>query len=267
MRSAFVNPSFVFIGLIVMSLALVNISDARIKPDNTVGLWAFDEGNGATTKDASGNNNHGTLNGDTKWVPGKFGTALQFDGDMDYVEVLHDETLDITAELSIAMWVKFEDIPTRENVMIDKGPKGGNAQYYMAYEPAEEAYFLNFNGVIGWHAGDDFNSPASKDTDWHHIAVTFDSASGTIKACVDGVCNEHKTDDSLASKGEDNLIIGDARFLETNRNFSFTGLIDEVAVFNIVLTEAEIKTLSTGSMAEVAPGGKLATTWAQLKRL
>ncbi len=267
MRSAFVNSSFVCVSLIVMGLTWINISDAIVKPENIVGLWAFEEGKGAIANDTSGNSNHGILNGDTKWVNGKFGSALEFDGDMDYVEVLHHETLDITEELSIAAWAKFDVIPARENVMIDKGPKLGNAQYYMAYEPAEEAYFLNFNGVIGWHAGSNFNSPKTKDTDWHHIAVTFDSASGTIKACVDGVCNEHKTDDSLASKGEDNLIIGDSRYLETNTNFSYTGIIDEIAVYNIVLTENEIKTMATGSMAEVAPGGKLATTWAQLKRL
>ena len=112
------------------------------------------------------------------------------------MEVVHDETLDITEELSIVAWVKFNDIPARENVLLDKGPKDGQAQYYLGYEPAEKAYFLNFNGQR-WHAGDNFNSPKTKDTEWHHVAVAFDTASGKIKACVDGDCNEHQTDDFL----------------------------------------------------------------------
>ena len=265
MRSALTGSSFVCIILMVMILICANISDAKVRAESIVALWAFDEGSGDTANDFSGNNNQGKLNGDTSWVNGKFGKALQFDGDMDYVEVQHDETLNIIEELSIAVWAKFEQIPARENVLLDKGPKGGNAQYYLGYEPAEEAYFLNFFG-LGWHAGDNFNSPKTADTDWHHVAVTFDTASGTIKSCVDGVCNEHTTDDFLVTKGEDNLIIGDARFLETNRNFSYTGIIDEVAIYDIVLTEDEIKTLASGSMAEVAFAGKLATTWAQLKR-
>jgi len=243
----------------------VGISDAKVRAENMVGLWAFDEGSGGDANDSSGNKNHGKIMGDTKWVSGKFGKALEFDGDMDYVEVAHDKTLDITEELTIATWAKFDKIPARENVLIDKGPKAGQAQYYLGYEPAEEAYFLNFNGQR-WHAGDNFNSPKIKDTDWHHVVVTFDTASGKIQACVDGACNEHKTDDALVSKGEDNLIIGDARFLETNRNFSFTGIIDEIAIFNVVLTMNEIKLLAKGSMADIAPAGKLATTWAQLKR-
>lgn len=265
MRSVIVNLSPIFVSLIVMSLIWVDNGDTQVKADGIVALWSFDEGNGDTARDLSGNGNHGKLNGDTKWVNGKFGKALQFDGDMDYVEVLHNETLNIIEELSIVALVKFSDIPVRENVLLDKGPKAGNAQYYLGYEPKEKAYFLNFYGQR-WHAGDNFNSPEVLDTDWHHVAVTFDTASGEIKSCVDGVCNKHQTDDFLVSKGEDNLIIGDARFLETNRNFSFSGIIDEIGVYNIVLTENEIKTLATGSMIAVAPGGRLASIWARLKR-
>jgi len=265
MRYAVANSVFLCLCLIVMSLICVDMSDAIVRAENLVGLWTFDEGSGDTANDASGNNNHGKLNGDTKWVNGQFGTALQFDGDMDYVEVLHDETLNIVDELSIVVWVKFEQIPGRENVLLDKGPKDGNSQYYLGYQPAEEAYFLNFYGQR-WHAGDDFNSPATADTDWHHVAVTFDSSSGEIKSCVNGACNEHQTDDFLVEKGEDNLIIGDARFLETNRDFSFSGIFDEIAIYNVVLTENEIKILASGSMAEVALEGKLTTTWGQLKK-
>jgi len=131
-------------------------------------------------------------------------------------------------------------------------------------EPAEEAYFLNFNGN-SWHAGDDFNSPKMNDTAWHHVAVTFDPASGTIKSCVDGDCNEHKTNDILVSKGEGPLWIGNARFVETNTDFSYNGAIDEVAIFNVALTEADIKDLMKGSIAAVSPAGKLATTWGSIK--
>lgn len=265
MKTSVAQLGYVCMALVVMSLICTHVSDARVRAGDMVGLWAFDEGTGKTARDASGNKNDGKLNGDTKWVGGKFGGALQFDGDLDYVEVGHDDTLNITKELTIVAWVKFDEIPVRENVLLDKGPKAGQAQYYLGYEPKEEAFFLNFNGQR-WHAGDDFNSPKVKDTDWHHVAVAFDTASGKITACVDGRCNTHKTDDALVDKGKDNLIIGDARFLETDRNFSFTGTIDEIAVYNVVLTENEIKVSSTGSIADVTPAGKLATVWAQLKR-
>lgn len=47
------------------------LSSARGEPVDAadiVGEWRFDEGNGATTRDTSGNGNHGTLSGDVRWV-------------------------------------------------------------------------------------------------------------------------------------------------------------------------------------------------------
>ena len=54
--------------------------------DGLVGAWHFDEGQGNIAHDSSGNNNHGTIYG-AKWVDGKFGKALEFDGVDDYVEI------------------------------------------------------------------------------------------------------------------------------------------------------------------------------------
>ena len=262
MKVTAVKLSLVCVSLIVMSLMWVGVNDARVRQENMVGLWPFDEGGGDTANDSSGNKNHGKLMGDTRWVNGKFGTALEFDGDMDYVEVLHDASLDITKELTIVAWAKFEEIPSRENVMIDKGPKLAQAQYYMAYEPAEEAYFLNFNGQR-WHAGDNFNSPKTKDTDWHHIAVTFDTASGKIKACVDGVCEEHQTDDFLVDKGEDNLL----RISERESRFSIDllclrndGKTPRDEEYNKYLEDAPKRKFA------VSPSGKLTTVWGNIKR-
>jgi len=44
-------------------------------------------------------------------------------------------------------------------------------------------------------------------------------------------------------------------------NNSFSGIIDEVAIYNRVLTEEEINQDMLGVMYAVAPAGKLATTW------
>ena len=167
------------------------------------------------------------------------------------------------------MFVKRLPCENREysffTFLLDKGPTDANSQYYLGYEPQEEAYFLNFNGNR-WHAGDNFNSPKMNDTDWHHVAVTFEPASGKIKACVDGVCNAHKTDDVLVSKGPGHLVIGTARFLQGVAGYYYNGTIDEVAVFNVPLSEADIKPLMNGSIAAVSPAGKLTTTWGDIKQ-
>jgi len=71
-----------------------------------VGLWHFDEGSGTTATDSSESGNTGTLINGPVWTTGKVGGALSFDGTDDYVSVPDSDSLDITNQLTIDLWVK-----------------------------------------------------------------------------------------------------------------------------------------------------------------
>jgi len=45
----------------------------------------------------------------------------------------------------------------------------------------------------------------------------------------------------------------------------FTGVIDEVFVFNRIITEAEVGEIMNGGFLPVEPAEKLATTWSRIK--
>lgn len=246
-------------------LACASAAFARVDQDSIVGLWLFDEADGDTARDSSRKGNDGTLMEGPTRVAGRLKDALLFDGVDDYVVVEHDPTLDITEEITIFAWAKLETIPAHEWVMLDKGPQAGSAQYYVAYEPAENAFMLNFNGAA-WHAGDDFNSPpVGPDLEWHHMAASFHPDSDTIIVCVDGDCATHTTDDDLVSKGDEPLVIGTARFLQDDVAWYFNGALDEVGVLDVALNETDMASLLGGVLA-VAPGSRLATRWGDLKR-
>lgn len=49
--------------------------------------YSFDEGAGIVAADLSGNRRDGTLEGDPTWVVGPFGSALEFDGTGDHVNI------------------------------------------------------------------------------------------------------------------------------------------------------------------------------------
>ena len=70
--------------LIVFVLVLIVAGNASA---DLVGHWKLDEGSGTTAYDSSGNGFDGTLVGDTKWVAGKYGAAVEVDGNGDYVEI------------------------------------------------------------------------------------------------------------------------------------------------------------------------------------
>ena len=64
--------------LICLCFMYPGLSSA-IDTNAALGIWLFDEGNGNTAMDSSNNGNDGELVG-AKWVAGKYGEALKFEG-------------------------------------------------------------------------------------------------------------------------------------------------------------------------------------------
>ncbi len=66
--------------LILICLSAIISSSEAVLTDELVLCFSFDEGRGNTVKDLSPEKNDGTIQGNPKWVDGKFGKALYFDG-------------------------------------------------------------------------------------------------------------------------------------------------------------------------------------------
>ncbi|MBN1861561.1 MAG: DUF3047 domain-containing protein, partial [Candidatus Thermoplasmatota archaeon] len=83
-------------------------SGAPLPPSG--GVWEFNEGSGTTVHDSSGNNHHGIVQG-AKWVPGLSGSALDFDGINDKVDLPDDEFK--LQEFTVSCWVNFKNCGTK----------------------------------------------------------------------------------------------------------------------------------------------------------
>jgi hypothetical protein len=75
-------------------------------------------------------------------------------------------------------------------------------------------------------------------------------------------CGDHPCGDAVAS--DLNLLIGDGYAGK------FIGVVDEVAIFNVVLSEDDINSIMLNGLENtitaVSPSGKLATTWGGIKQ-
>ena len=97
-----------------------------------VASFGFEEGNGITTADASGNGNDGTLVGPA-WTGGYFGNALSLDGSDDYVQVADHSTLDMTSEFTIAVWIYPQSLAGNQTIrtILNKS-NSGSPNYYLS---------------------------------------------------------------------------------------------------------------------------------------
>ena len=87
-------------------------------PDS-VGLWRFDELEGAFARDDV-NGNYGEINGAVR-TAGRLGGALAFDGEDDHVLIFDDGTVRVPRYFGISAWIRTSD-PSREQTIASKAP-------------------------------------------------------------------------------------------------------------------------------------------------
>ncbi len=197
--------------------------------DGLVGFWKFDEGGAATTTaDSSGNGNTGTLNGSTipTWSSGascKYGSCLTFAASGDYISIPHSSSLNIGGyAISFGGWVDFT-IVSNNSVLLDK-----NASYRIWSKSAGLTYCAVSAAFVT------YTSPASG---WHHVFCTYNGTA--IKAYLDGELLGSVAYSTAIATNANVLLIGD----RVGINTTFDKSIDNVRIYNVALSDAQVKGL------------------------
>lgn len=252
--------SFIFF----IGLLCIGQSHAKIDAKSIVGTWLFDDGNGKTAKDSSGNKNDGEIKGDLKWVDGKFGKALEFPGaDENFVEVPYNDSLTLTT-FSFTLWVKLQSTGNYQSVLIKTAD--GQVENYSGYIFAgTNVFWTRFtSGGAGKWAFQKWGATVAADDKWHHLAGTYDMKS--VTSYIDGKVEAAADTNGKPDASPGPLNIGDCPGFP----YFAKGIIDDVGLFNVGLTADDIKTVMDKGLAiflAVSPSGKLATTWGEIKDL
>lgn len=215
----------------------------KIKDINPVSRWPFDDNGGCIAEDVIGSND-GALMPDTCpnkspiWISGKVGvSALNFNttSTYNYVRVSDDNDLDLSTSGTIMAWV----YPTSSATMaiVHKGA---------ATSGSDEAYYFRMDSSRRLTGGgrNSSNTQFSVQTNtaitintWNHVTFTWDSTG--MKIYINGVLRTNaNTTVFNARNSSGSLQIGIYYpTLQTNR---FRGRIDEVSIYNIALSAADI---------------------------
>ena len=241
---------------ICVLFALTTPVYAGLDDKSLVLYLSFDEGKGGKAADGSVHGHDGEFVQNPTWVDGQFGKALEFDGTKgDHVIVPINDTLQLREQFSIAFWVKRDAAQIREwNYMVT----AGSLKWASIFRNSDnKTYFWSTSGG-GWaqKAVTDDIQP----DDWVHLAVTHDTKSKVV------IYNDGKEAGGGAKPPVVDLIDGSVMVGARHPGEEFfTGIIDEVFLFNRIITEAEIGEIMNGDFLPVEPADKLATTWGSIK--
>ncbi len=219
-------------------------------PVPLAGLWRF-EGDAA---DSSSNGNHGaltngaTLGNDTPAALAGGRSLCLIGASQQHVLVPHSATLDMTARMTVAAWVKTTG--TSWDGIMAKNPSNGSTTNHAGnYELriANSTRRVNF----GYQRGgtNDTTQAATAgtvaDNTWTHFAMTVDGTNA--KFYRNGVLEE--TLPMAAGFGATNT---SPIYIGTRADFftSFDGCLDDVALFSGVLGPAQIAKIMSGDFGD-----------------
>jgi hypothetical protein len=206
--------------LILTLLLLVNVSVGKqvLSANELVLSLPMDENSGNTVFDQSSKGNDGKIYG-ASWTTGFADSALEFDGEFDYLEINNTDILESANALTISAWVK------------------GSSDLSLKY-------FIFASGFGIWQRNNEMglaiSTPLTESASgivlldhWTFITGTYDAYD--IKFYVNGILQDTYNHPGTMSTGLSNFTIG---FFNANY---WKGSIDEINVWNKVLSSSEIE--------------------------
>ena len=211
---------------------------AHAQASGLVASYSFEEGTGTATSDASGNNNPGTLANAAWTTSGKYGKALTFNGTSSIVNIADAASLRLTTAMTLEAWVYPTAAGNAWRTVVMKEVTGELAYALYANEDVNvPSAWLRIGTTSRRGAG---TSMLPLNT-WSHLAATY--GSGSLRVYVNGVqVSTQAMTGSIASSTRPLRIGGNTVWGEY-----FAGRIDEVKIYNRVLSVAEITTDMSGA--------------------
>lgn len=235
-----------FISLIAAKSASAAITIRPMLNLGLVGYWDLNEGTGSALADQSGNNNNGSISGTVAWTTGKYSNGLDFNRNNGaYVGISHaTSSLNFAGAnqaFSISLWVKTPTVTAGYwPRLISKADNASSRAFELFYHGDQDRYIFQL-----WNGStiDIVYSPTNLDDDqWHHLVVIRDSA---MKFYFDGREVGQNVDNSGWGINYNNSLpirLG-ALANSTDPNISYDGNLDEVRIYNRVLSASEINRL------------------------
>jgi len=243
---------------------VINALTENATTTDLVAAWQLDEETGSTTVDATVNGNDGTLYNGTAWTASSRtgDAALSFDGNNDYVNLGSDASIEnifAGGGGTISAWINPSGWGENDYGRILDKSADVDAGNGWALEVTSSGDLRFEHGFETQRGGWEAQGAITLNT-WQHVVVVYDNTdtandplmyiNGVLQTVTQDSSGGTPSGTASSDAGQD-LIMGN--FVSSGADSTqrtFDGSIDEVGIYNRMLTPAEIDALfNTGIIA------------------
>jgi len=207
------------------------ITPVQPDPAGLVAQYAFD----GNANDSAGSN-HGTLQGNPQWVIGYYGNALAFDGTGDWVDCGNDPSLGISGAVSVTAWINIGAAGISHKV--GGNQDGTNGGYKMGILNDKIEFEIRTSGNTAILNRDVAGGTILEAGVWYHVTGIYSQQDGYIRTYVNGLLDRELLTNEVLGASPGTLYIGCEPYNTDVGNFN--GVMDDIRIYNRVLSDAEI---------------------------
>lgn len=224
------------VAILVIVVCGLDLRAAAVKGKALVAHYKFDTGKGKIAKDSSGYANNGKIHG-AKFIKDGKNYALKFDGRSCFVNCGNNSSLNpLGREITVSLWIKKKAtlIQAWNRIISKKATWSDYEGFYLGCRDSNPLFEFVGSGDITAHGGG--NSYAKG---WLHIvAVIRDTGKSIVGAIyINGKSIVDNAPVNACLPGKNYLYIG----CFTPRNGFFTGILDEIRIYNYAISPKKIK--------------------------
>ena len=230
-----------WLSLIIVFLVITVLSVSADIQEGLILYFSFDEAQGNTVEDMTGNSHNGTLKEGAEITAGKIGAgALQIEGGNETMEVDTFAELETYQDNTYLFWIDFTDPASGGwDQIVAKGAPGSDRSPGIWVTPEGLSIHYRYNpGNLGtWGITPTGNQDGNffEMNTWYHIAGVKTGAE--LIAYVNGEEKAREAVPAEHAQGEGMLYVGKS---QTYAGPGAKFIIDELAIYNRPLTQDEI---------------------------
>jgi hypothetical protein len=205
----------------------INKSPADDNERGLIAWWCLD----GDASDSAGAHT-GTVYGNPVWTTGQIQGALLLDGNGDYVDCGNSSSFNLTDAITVTAWIKVHVFDKYVQAVVNKGDSAwrlqrANLNNIGFHCTMQSGSLLSLNSSVNVHDGQ-----------WHHVAGVYDGREGRLY--VDGIVDASQAmSGSIAANNFPVWIGANSEYQGKHWN----GLIDDVRIYDVALSDQEITEL------------------------